>query len=170
MAFCKKCGKELQEEEKFCSACGESTETTKENTSSDASSVVNDAYQTVKGKVETILDTKDSSGEYSKEEVQKNKVICALAYLGILFFLPLVACPKGSKYARFHANQGLLILILAVVCNIIGKVLGLIPIVGAIIWILIDVVLLVGLLFGLINTLMGKSKELPYIGGIRIIN
>ena len=115
------------------------------------------------------MDTKDTSGEYAREDIEKNKVICALAYIPILFFLPLVACPKDSKFAKFHANQGLLVLILAVVCNVIGSLIGLIPIFGTIVWILLDVVIFGAFLFGLINTLQGKAKELPFIGGIRLI-
>ena len=41
------------------------------------------------------------------------KVMSALAYLWILFFLPLVVCPD-SKFGRYHANQGLVLLLAAV--------------------------------------------------------
>lgn len=44
----------------------------------------------------------------------KNKLCCELAYTGTLFWLPLIACPD-KKNARYHANQGLWLLILSVV-------------------------------------------------------
>lgn len=37
---------------------------------------------------------------------------CELAYTGTLFWLPLLVCPK-SKSARYHANQGLWLLVLS---------------------------------------------------------
>ncbi|MFQ7264622.1 MAG: hypothetical protein ACLRO4_09395 [Lachnospiraceae bacterium] len=43
----------------------------------------------------------------------KNKLCCEPAYTGTLFWLPLIACP-GEKDARYHANQGLWLLILSV--------------------------------------------------------
>lgn len=43
----------------------------------------------------------------------KNKLCCELAYTGTLFWLPLIACPN-EKNARYHANQGLWLLILSV--------------------------------------------------------
>ena len=44
----------------------------------------------------------------------KNKLCCELAYTGTLFWLPLIACPN-EKDARYHANQGLWLLILSVI-------------------------------------------------------
>lgn len=43
----------------------------------------------------------------------KSKLFCELAYSGTLFWLPLIACP-GEKNVRYHANQGLWLLILSV--------------------------------------------------------
>jgi len=171
MAFCTKCGNEMKEDAKFCPACGEpanGASAGRENKNG-SSTVAGEAYQNAKSKVETVLNTKDATGEYDKDDIENNKVICALAYIPILFFLPLIACPKDSKFAKFHANQGLLLLILAIVCNVIGSLIGLIPFVGTIVWILLEIVLVGAFLFGLINTLQGKAKELPLIGGIRLI-
>ena len=44
----------------------------------------------------------------------RRRVFCELAYTGTLFWLPLLICPQ-EKYARYHANQGLWLLILSVV-------------------------------------------------------
>lgn len=44
----------------------------------------------------------------------KDKLCCELAYTGTLFWLPLIVCPDKED-ARYHANQGLWLLILSVV-------------------------------------------------------
>jgi len=105
----------------------------------------------------------NNSNLYSPEDIEKNKVICALAY--ILFFLPLIAC-IDSPFGRFHANQGLLLLIVAVAGNI---VLGLIPIIGWILMPLFSLAILVFAVLGIVNAATGKAKELPVIGKLRII-
>lgn len=53
-----------------------------------------------------LFNTPDTSYEYDTQDIQSNKVWAVLAYLGILFFLPLVAC-KDSRFGKFHANQDL---------------------------------------------------------------
>ena len=100
---------------------------------------------------------------YTPEDIEKNKTMAGLSYL--LFFLPLIACPE-SKYARFHANQALLLLIAGVAGNI---VLGIIPVIG---WMLLPLfgigVLILGIM-GLINGFGGKAKRLPLIGKFDIL-
>lgn len=175
MVFCKKCGTQLEDNAAFCPKCGESAGNTAssnagQNTQSDSStSYANEAYQNAKSKVETVLNTKDATNEYDNQDIENNKVICALAYIPILFFLPLIACPKDSKFAKFHANQGLLFFILSILVGIVCFIIGHIPVFGLIVNILLGVIMLGMFLFGLINTLQGKAKELPLIGGIRMI-
>lgn len=95
---------------------------------------------------------------YSAEDIEKNKVMAGLSYF--IFFLPLIACPESS-YAKFHANQALLLLITSIVGNVI---LGIIPVVG---WMLIPIfglgILALGIM-GIINGFGGNAKELPIIG------
>ncbi len=105
----------------------------------------------------------DNTNLYSAEDIEKNKVISALAY--ILFFLPLIAC-SDSPFGKFHANQGLLLLIVAVAGNII---LGIIPLIG---WLFIPLFSLATFVFailGIVNAATGKAKELPLFGKFRII-
>ncbi len=100
---------------------------------------------------------------FDPEDIEKNKVVSALAY--IIFFLPLIVCPD-SPFGKFHANQGLVLLIVGVVG---GIVLGLIPILGWIIGIFFSIAIAVLAILGLVNTLNGKAKELPVIGKFTII-
>lgn len=150
MAFCEKCGKEISEGS-VCAECASKT-------------------NSEKSFFQTILDTKDTTAKYSKEEIEKNKVVCGLAYIPILFWLPLVAGTKGSKYCKFHSNNGLLLLILDIVIGIVSAVLGLIPFVGAILGSLLGLITVAFIVFGMVFTFQGKVKELPFIGGIKIIS
>lgn len=100
---------------------------------------------------------------FDSEDIEKNKTMAGLSYL--IFFLPLIACPE-SRYAKFHANQALLLLIVSIAGNI---VLGIIPIIG---WILIPLFLIAICVFGimgLINGFGGKAKRLPLFGKFTII-
>lgn len=101
--------------------------------------------------------------EYSPEDIEKNKTMAGLAY--ILFFLPLLACPD-SRFGRFHANQGLLLLIVSIAGNII---LGIIPFIGWMLYPLFSAAVLIVAVISLINAINGKAKELPVIGRYRLL-
>lgn len=96
-------------------------------------------------------------------DVEKNKVFAILAYLGILFIVPLLAA-KESPFAMYHANQGLVLFLFAVALGIIGAVpvIGLISLLG---WI----PHVVFMIMGIINAANGQMKPLPLIGGISIL-
>ena len=49
----------------------------------------------------------------TKEDVEKNKTMAILAWF--IFFLPLLTDAKDSKFAKFHANQSLLVTLLYVI-------------------------------------------------------
>ncbi len=116
----------------------------------------------------------DPTETYEEEDIKQNKTMAGLAY--ILFFLPLIVC-KDSKFGRFHANQGLLLLILSVVGYIAISIVT--TILATITWRLFGFITLLysiyGLfimaiaIYGLVNGLNGKVKELPVIGKYRII-
>ena len=99
-----------------------------------------------------------------------------LAYIGILFLIPLLAAPN-SKFSRFHANQGLVLFLaniaLGVVFGILMVIFAFIPIVGLIInsilGLALSVICLVFMILGIVNAATGKAKELPLIGKIHII-
>jgi len=114
-----------------------------------------------------------SQGVAAQSGVQDNKVIFMLAYLGILFFLPLISCPD-SKEGRFHANQGLLLLITAVAGRIIMGIFSLL--LPWRLWMIVTLLLTVwglGMLalaiIGMINAYKNEQKPLPVIGKISII-
>ncbi len=93
------------------------------------------------------------------EDIQENKVIAALSYVGLLVLIPLLV-KKDSPYCQFHAKQGLALLIAWVAIGIIA----IIPILGWFISIVGSIILLVLFIIGLVNALSGQFKELPLIG------
>lgn len=107
--------------------------------------------------------TNDTAPVFTQEDIEKNKLMAGLAY--IIFFLPLLACPD-SKFAKYHANQGLILLIVSFVGSII---LSFIPIIGWLLLPIFTVVVLIFAIIGLVNGLGGKAKELPIIGKYKIL-
>lgn len=97
-------------------------------------------------------------------DAEKNKVMAILAY--IIFFIPMLAA-KDSKFAMYHAKQGLMNFILSVVVSIVGSI---VPLLG---WFLIilpvgSVVVLVFAIMGIINASKGEMKPIPWIGGLAV--
>jgi len=102
-------------------------------------------------------------------DVEKNKLMAIIGYIiPILFFIPLLnEESKKSPFAKFHANQQLVLLISAIAVNIVGTI---IPILG---WFIIlpigSIILLVVAIIGIINAVKGEMKKLPIIGGFEIL-
>ena len=95
-----------------------------------------------------------------------------LSYLSFLVVIPMFAA-KDSKWARFHANNGLILAILEIGLCILFGLLGMIPYAGFILWIIGWMCCLVPIalsVFGIIFAAQGKARDLPVIGGkIKII-
>lgn len=96
-------------------------------------------------------------------DIERNKVMGILAY--ILFLIPLLAA-KESKFAMYHANQGLVLFICAVALNVTANLL---PFMGALLVPLTSLAVLVFMVIGIINASRGEMKQLPVIGGITIL-
>jgi len=96
-----------------------------------------------------------------QKDIQENKVISILSYFGILCLIPLLA-KKDSKFAQFHAKQGLVLLIAWVILSVIFVV----PILGWIIGFIGYLFLLILMIMGIINVVSGKMTPLPLIGGL----
>jgi len=104
----------------------------------------------------------------NSNDAEKNKIMAIVGYIiPILFFIPLVTDAKDSPFAKFHANQQLILLIGAIIVNVVGVI----PVIG---WFIIlplgIIVLIVFAIMGIINAAKGEMKELPLIGGFKIIN
>ncbi len=102
--------------------------------------------------------------EVDPSDVEKNKVMAILAY--IIFFIPLLVA-KESKFAMYHANQGLILFLAAVIINVVGAV---IPIIG---WLIIiplgNLAVLIWAILGIIKAAGGKVAPLPLIGKYNLL-
>ena len=162
MAKCPNCGAPMEDNAKFCPSCGAPV--------NEAPKTENQGEQNKNENFFTQLnDTPDTTADYTKEDIDKNKVMGVLAYLGLLVLVPLLAA-KDSKFARFHSNQGLVLLIAEGICSVLSAILSLIPF-----WLirltiyLVQIALFVLAIIGIVNAASGKAKELPLIGKITIL-
>lgn len=99
-------------------------------------------------------------------DVEKNKTMAILSYF--IFFLPLVTDAKDSQFAKFHANQSLVLLIFAFAGNFIASAL-MVVLIGFLLLPVVTIMTVVFWVMGLINASNGEMKRLPIIGGIDII-
>lgn len=115
-----------------------------------------------------LNNTPDTTSQYDPQDIENNKIMALLSYIGPLFLVPMFAA-KDSKFARFHANQGIVLFIAAIVLNIVSVLLGYIPFVGWILAWAMRVIWWALAVLGIVNALNGKAKQLPLIGGITIL-
>jgi len=107
---------------------------------------------------------KEAFMENNKTDIEKNKWMGVLAYF--IFFIPLLV-DSNSEFGKFHANQGLNLLLLFIAVSVLGSV---IPFLG---WFIIlpfgSILCLVLAIIGVLNALNKKLKELPIIGKFKLI-
>lgn len=108
--------------------------------------------------------------EFTPEDLQKNKTMAALGY--IVFFIPLLKC-KDSKLGRYCANQGLILLVLMVLANILGNIFSIIPFIGWLFTLAGSLVSFALFVVGIIcfAQMMTNDNvvELPFVGGFRLL-
>ena len=191
MAFCENCGSPLEENLKFCPNCGTKLEAAPaapveepfaepapaapEVPVEEPAAAVPPVQEKIENVFRQVNDTADTSGAYSAQQVSDGKVMAVLSYFGILVLIPIFAA-KDKPFARFHANQGLVLLIVdilwGIINRILGAILGGIPVLGGI-WgvvsFLVGLAIFVLAILGIINAAKGRTKELPFIGAFRIL-
>lgn len=104
-------------------------------------------------------------------DIEQNKVYAVVGYLGILFLVPLLAAPN-SRYARYHANQGIVLFLATVVVTGAFYVLGYIPFLGRVLGLVGSVAWIVSLVFmvlGIVNAASGKCQPLPLLGRFQLL-
>ncbi len=142
---CPKCDFEVKRKDKFCPYCG---------------------HQLSEEVKEEIIPS--FIEEEKKEENTNNNMLAIFAYLGFLFFIPLIFM-KDSKLLKYHVNQGI---ILCIANAIVSVVVDLLIFTGPIYLAIETFVGVIGIIYtvyGIYNVVKGKMKPLPIIGKYVII-
>jgi uncharacterized membrane protein len=91
--------------------------------------------------------------------------------LWILFVIGLIAAPN-SKFAKYHANQGLVLFLASLVGAVSCLILGVVPFVNLSL-VLLAPLLWVGwvvmVILGIVNAAGGQCRPLPLIGHFELI-
>ena len=98
--------------------------------------------------------------EFTPEEVEDGKVLAAIAYLYVLFFIPLVVKPE-NRFCRAHAKQGMVLFIAGMLCYIFSFLI-MPPFGGVMMGLLIFVLQIVGL----VKALSGEFWKIPGVWDI----
>jgi len=126
-------------------------------------------------------------------DAEANKLWGILSYLWCLAVVTVFAAPKQSKFARFHANQGLVLFIVSTAMLVIREIFWLIcshgynyqnywlyyydysmswlrySVIFSVIGIAIVIFMIVFTLIGISNASNGRMKPLPLLGKINIL-
>ena len=166
MAFCTKCGAQLPDNSQFCTTCGTPVAPAAQYAQSQPQQ---------QGYAQWNANPNTVAPEFDPQDVQKNKWMAVLAYFGILVLVPLFVS-KDSRYARFHTNQGLVLLIFNVVLSTaLGVVQGFLSAVSPHLSFISSILSLgyvlpfVLFIMGVVNAAKGRAKELPVIGSFRLL-
>ena len=87
MATCKKCGADMDENAKQCPVCGAPVEQDQGNS--------NSKQNAAEAAFTEFNNTTDTTAEFDSKDITDNKVMAVLAYIGILFLIPLLAAPNS---------------------------------------------------------------------------
>lgn len=103
------------------------------------------------------------------EGAEQYKAIAIIGYIiPLLFFIPLLSDAKKNRYALFHANQQLNLLLWWVIGQVAGSIL-MVVLVGILVLAAVYIGGLVFMVMGIINAANGSMKPLPLIGKIQLL-
>ena len=198
MIYCENCGKQLEENARFCTSCGASYQTnddgnsvsenheecqeTKTQPEPTTEEKLQQATATIDAVAQKLGNTTDHTSDFSKTDIEANKGPALLSYFGLLVLIPIFAA-KHSPYARYHANQGLVLFVgmlvwavidgavTALLRALLGNALGLwgmYSLCGTALNIVYAGFSILAVI-GIINVLNERAKELPIIGKYKIL-
>ncbi len=188
MAFCTNCGAKLEEGKRFCPNCGtmiappkapdppafddgpfqaqpapgeKETAQARPAPQAEPAPAPAPAPVDISGKVAQLNQTPDTTGAFDPDDVKNHKGMAVLAYFWILVLIPILAA-KDSPYARYHSNQGLILLIFSIIASVLGRIWGPLGTIGGILSFILFII-------GIVNAANGRAKELPVIGKFRLL-
>lgn len=105
----------------------------------------------------------------------KEKMLSAISYIGFLWIVPLIK-GRHSSLTIFHINQGISLLIAEIIYGIFYLILKKI-LLEISIWLypivavagIAEFIFIIFAIFGIISAIKGEKRELPIIGGIKIL-
>ena len=185
MAFCGQCGTQIQDDARFCPVCGtvQGQQTAAQSAPPEQSQqgsyqqyqqqAYQQPYQQAYQQPVQPERTYEPDGDPHTLAVG---AITMFSYWTILFWIPLVAA-KNSRFARFHAGQGLNLLLAGIAYSIATGILTGIAMAisfgfGAVLSTLFGlagIAFFVLFIMGIINVCKGEMKPLPIIGNIKIL-
>lgn len=107
--------------------------------------------------------------EYTAAEVEDGKSIAWLAYMGILFLIPLLTKPE-NRFCKAHTRQGIIMAIAMVIISVCTFI-SVIPFIGWCLGVVIFLCLLVVVVFdiiALIYAVQGQYYKIPLIGDLAL--
>ena len=142
MAFCGKCGTQVNDGVKFCPSCG--------------ASMIKKPAAAEAGEIQA-----------DPNDAEANKGMAIIAY--ILFFVPLLTgdCQK-SPFVKYHTNQGLILFLCSVGGSIVSSIFMFI-IIGAFLLFVVGIASAALFIIGVINVVNGRMKPLPIIGKFTLL-
>ena len=123
-----------------------------------------------------VPETPKSEGEQSQSntsaDLSEYRTFAILGYIiPFLFFLPLLdEKTKNVPYARFHANQQAILLVVGLGASVLYNFLfGMLMSIGYILMNVSNLAILALMVIGVYNAYNNKMKELPFVGQFRIL-
>jgi len=103
--------------------------------------------------------THDAKPVSKEKDIEENRLWGAVAYVGILFLLPLLL-RKDSAFAQHHGKQGLILFLAWIVFSFVN----IIPLLGQVVWFFGTMAFIVIMIIGIIKAMQGDFWEIPLIG------
>lgn len=181
MKKCNACGADVNENSRNCEYCGSPLVVNENNIHPNVNNNVihnnNGQYNNNQGDYRNNVNMPNQVGDYTKEDIENNKVMAILSY--IIPIVPYFA-EKESKWVRYHAIQGMNLwiygIILSVILTVITVMFSFIPYIGVIIGALIGLILFAVsiasfalVVIGIVNVCKMQARPLPVIDKIKII-
>lgn len=131
--------------------------------------------------IEGVVNTKDYTNTFTKEEIVPFRILATMCYVPFLFLLPLLTGKyKKSRFLYFHINQGLNLTLAWAIVFFVNKVFrslftttyryssttpGWVDFISYVLYCIVIAITVVGM----INTFNGKSKNTSIVGGFRFL-
>ena len=132
---------------------------------------INQALNRISGKGNhtirrTVITSLIRSGVFTQKEINEGRLFSAISYLCLFAIIPYLN-DTTNRYIKFHAKQGMNLLILEMIV-IVGHIFFGFGFIGGL-FSLMEFILFAYTVVGFIFAITGNSKKLPYLDVISVI-